>query len=131
MKRAHVVCCAGLLALVAAATTAAQTPTKPVDQAFQLYVAVATGKRTWQSLTPAEQREVAVVAAAMRKPAHRYTSQKCEDLANAQDQLEGAAEDLRQCAANGDDDCGVQAQNVASAQSDYQDAFDAAEDDCQ
>lgn len=60
-----------------------------------------------------------------------YTSQKCADLADTQREAELAAEALRECLANGGDDCDSEMQDAQSAQSDYEDALDAADGDCQ
>lgn len=124
-----IVGCVLALAMPAFAQTPQQTP---VDQAFALYLAVASGKRTMQSLTPEQQKEVQLIAATMAaRP--RYTSQKCEALADAEDQLQSARDDLRSCLAlaNGDDDCSSEMDQVNSAKSDYEDARDDADDDCQ
>jgi len=101
----------------------------PADEALELYLAVSTGKRSMQSLTPEQQREVQIVAAMMARP--RYTSQKCEDLADKQQAAQAAAEDLQNCLSSGDDDCDSQMQEARDAHDDYEDALDATDGDCQ
>lgn len=118
-----------------AATTSQLTPSSSADsqfnQEFALYLAVTTGKRSMQSLTDEQQRQVRAIAAVMARP--RYTSQKCEALADAEDQLQSARDDLRSCLAiaDGDDDCESQMQDVRDAQDEYESAKSDAEDDCQ
>lgn len=120
-----------VLALTCALPVVAQTPEQNVDQSFALYLAVASGQRSMQSLSPEQQREVQIIAAMMARP--RYTSQKCEDLADAEDQLQSARSDLRSClaSADADDDCDAQTQDVRDAQDQYESAKSNAEDDCQ
>ncbi len=128
-KTLAVVCCVLALAMPVFAQTPQQTP---VDQAFALYLAVASGKRTMQSLTPEQQKEVQLIATAMAvRP--RYTSQKCEDLADAQQRAREAAEDLSACLANADgsDDCDSEAQDAQDAHDDYEQALSDADGDCQ
>jgi len=98
--------------------------------AFQLYMQVANGQRAWSSLTPQEQQQVAMVMAAMHP---RYTSRKCDALADAEDALQSARDDLRSCLLNADadDDCDSQKQDEADAKDAYDQAKDDAEDDCQ
>jgi hypothetical protein len=117
------------VALLAVGAASAQTPQQNVDQSFALYLAVASGKRSMQSLSPEQRREVQIIAAMMARP--RYTSQKCTDLAEKQDEAQSAADDLRNCLAAEDDDCDSQMQEAKDAQEDYEDALDATNDDCQ
>ena len=122
----------GFLLVVLAGPLLAQTAHQAsTDQALALYLAVSTGKRSMQSLTPEQQREVQIVAAMMARP--RYTSQKCQALADAEDELQDARDQLQSClaSAGADDDCSTEMDQVNSAKSDYEDAQDDAEDDCQ
>jgi hypothetical protein len=117
------------LTLAASAALAQPPASAPVDEAMNLYLAVASGKQSFQSLTPEQQREVRIVAALMARP--RYTSQKCQDLADKQDEAQSAAEDLQNCLLSGDDDCDSQMQEARDAHDDYEDALDATDGDCQ
>lgn len=120
----------GFLLVVLAGPLVAQTARQTsTDQALALYLAVSTGKRSMQSLTPEQRREVQIVAAMMARP--RYTSQKCEDLADKQQEAQDAADELRDCLANGDDDCDSQMQEARDAHDDYEDALDDTDGDCQ
>lgn len=120
----------GMLLGVMVAPLSAQAPAQPqVDQSFALYLAVASGKRSMQSLSPEQQHEVQIIAAMMARP--RYTSRRCSDLAGKQDAAQSAADDLQSCIATGSNDCESEMQDAKDAQQDYEDALDAANDDCQ
>jgi hypothetical protein len=109
----------------------AQQPAAPADNAFALYLAVTTGKTSWQSLTPQQRAEVSLVASMMKKP--RYSSRKCDDLADAEQQLQSARDDLRMCLVNADpdDDCDSQKQDEQDAKEQYDSAKSDADDDCE
>ncbi|MFK2929546.1 hypothetical protein [Dyella agri] len=120
-----------ILAAMASMSASAQNQNSAMNGAFKLYQEVVTGKVAWSSLTKDQQAEVQLVQAMLAKP--RYTSQKCEDLADKQEKAKRAADDLRECLANSDgsDDCDSQMQDAKDAHDEYEDALSDTDGDCQ
>lgn len=100
------------------------------DQILQLYADVLTGKRSFSSLTPDEKAIVEVMLSAQR---HHPTSQKCQAVADAYDELLDATSNLANCARARDygDSCDTQFRDVRDAHDNLESAVSDADGDCE
>lgn len=101
------------------------------QQRVRMFQDVMQGRRSLQSLSPADQRAYLQIASLMA-PRCPASGEKCKAICNAAEELESAAKELADCARKRDlsDECWSQFADVRDAHDDYEAAVSNGDGQC-